>query len=85
MKIINVLWPVEHVEKNRGFKYLRNDKGIRLESELDGSNILRTYKRNLTTGEIIGSYKNLQDVEWAFCNLKSPLSFNPSITIKRRE
>lgn len=64
-------------EKNRSFGYFKNDEGIRLEDELDGVYILRTYEKDLTPEEIIESYKDLQDVERAFRSLKSPLELRP--------
>ncbi|MEW6620425.1 MAG: IS1634 family transposase [bacterium] len=64
-------------EKNKSFEYFRNEEGIRLENELDGVYILRTYEKDLSAEEIIESYKDLQDVERAFRSLKTPLELRP--------
>jgi len=64
-------------EKKRGFEYFKNDEAIRLENELDGVYILRTYEKELSPEEIINAYKDLQDVERAFRSLKSPLELRP--------
>lgn len=71
------LYKYELDEKNRSFKYFKNDEGIRLEDKLDGVYILRTYEKNLAPDEIIESYKDLQDVERAFRSMKSPLELRP--------
>jgi len=71
------LYRYELDEKNRSFKYLKKDAEIKLENELDGVYILRTYEKDLTPEEIIESYKDLQDVERAFRSIKTPLELRP--------
>jgi len=71
------LYRYELDEKNRSFQYEKNEEGIRVENELDGVYILRTYEQGLTAEEIIESYKDLQDIERAFRSLKSPLELRP--------
>lgn len=71
------LYKYELDEKNKSFKYFRNEEAIRLENELDGVYILRTYEKGLSPKEIIESYKDLQDVERAFRSLKTPLEIRP--------
>lgn len=64
-------------KKNRSFQYFKQDEKIKLENELDGVYILRTYEQHLTPEEIIKSYKGLQDVERAFRSMKTPLELRP--------
>jgi len=71
------LYRYELDEKNRSFQYFKKDEEIKLENELDGVYILRTYEKDLTPEEIIESYKDLQDVERAFCSMKTPLELRP--------
>lgn len=78
------LYKYELDEAHRSFKYFKNDEGIRLENELDGIYILRTYEKDLSPEEIIESYKDLQDVERAFRSLKTPLELRPFFHHKER-
>ncbi|MBT9147641.1 MAG: hypothetical protein DDT32_01403 [Syntrophomonadaceae bacterium] len=71
------LYRYELEEKNRSFQYFKQEEEIRLENELDGVYILRTYEKDLTPEEIIESYKDLQEVEQAFRSLKTPLELRP--------
>ena len=71
------LYRYELDEKNRSFQYFKQDEEIKLENELDGVYILRTYEQDLTPEEIIESYKDLQDVERAFRSMKTPLELRP--------
>lgn len=71
------LYRYELDEKNRSFKYFKKDEEIKLENELDGVYILRTYEQDLTPEEIIESYQDLQDVERAFRSMKTPLELRP--------
>jgi len=64
-------------ENKRSFEYFKKEEAIRLERELDGVYILRTYEKGLTPEEIIDAYKDLQEVERAFRSLKSPLELRP--------
>lgn len=71
------LYRYELDEKNRSFQYFKKDEEMKLENELDGVYILRTYEKDLTPEEIIESYKDLQDVERAFRSMKTPLELRP--------
>jgi len=71
------LYRYELDEKNRNFQYFKKDEEIKLENELDGVYILRTYEQDLTPEEIIESYRDLQEVERAFRSLKTPLELRP--------
>lgn len=71
------LYRYELDEKNRSFQYFKKDEEIKLENELDGVYILRTYEKDLTPEEIIESYQDLQEVERAFRSMKTPLELRP--------
>lgn len=71
-------------EKKRNFEILRKDEQIKLENELDGIYILRTYKKDLSPEEIIKAYKDLADVKRAFRSMKTPLALRPFFHRKER-
>lgn len=57
--------------------YILNNEVLAEEEKYDGIFILTTSRRNLEAGKVVDSYKNLQEVEMLFDDLKHFVDINP--------
>ncbi len=57
--------------------YTRNEKALAEEEKHDGIFILTTSRRDMKAGKVVDSYKNLQEVEMLFDDLKHFVDINP--------
>jgi len=59
------------------FGYTRNEKALAEEEKYDGIFILATNRQDLEPGKVVDSYKNLQEVEMLFDDLKHFVDIHP--------
>lgn len=65
----------DHQQKAVG--YTRNEKALAEEEKYDGIFILATNRQDLEPGKVVDSYKNLQEVEMLFDDLKHFVDIHP--------
>ncbi len=63
--------------KQKAVGYTLNEKTIAVEDKLDGIFILTTSRQDLEAGKVVDSYKNLQEVEMLFDDLKHFVDIRP--------
>jgi len=72
--------------KEGRFEFFENSRKIAYEEKLDGKFVLLSRTRHywLSTTEVVGAYKDLWEIEWAFRNLKDFIQVRPIRHYKER-